>query len=341
MTLKLIASFGALIICAMAASAGNLSAAQLSFQPRVETGVMAYSFRSEEVSHSVLSRMNPLHTGNNFTQESFEYKDNLSFIDAGGTLFFRRLFCDISYKYAFGGNDTETVAWSGFTDFDNYDRETGLPWTSYLASEPHYQVKFDRTETAVSLGYNIGRGCHLFGGYKWARTEFNAVYDGPYGMVVNAGENDQQKGTGRIWGQTDFTFKYEGPFIGVVQGWNFRQRRFMKGTLTTSLALAYLQGEVESKNRTAFFQIKTMNGSEVDSEPSRASSGGITNRFGTKGDSVGLTLSIGWLGLTPLEGLSYHIGITGYRYEFEAEDNFQPDINETSVVYKVGATYLF
>jgi hypothetical protein len=69
--------------------------------------------------------------------------------------------------------------------------------------------------------------------------------------------------------------------------------------------------------------------------------GGVSNRFDTDGDSLGLTLGIAWRGQTAVGGLSYNIGVHGYRYEFDSQDNGQSDINETAVVYKFGVAYVF
>lgn len=70
--------------------------------------------------------------------------------------------------------------------------------------------------------------------------------------------------------------------------------------------------------------------------------GGVTNRFDTKGDALGFTLGVGWRGTTAVEGLSYFMGVSGYRYEFEADDSpDQSDINETAILYKAGLSYAF
>jgi hypothetical protein len=56
---------------------------------------------------------------------------------------------------------------------------------------------------------------------------------------------------------------------------------------------------------------------------------------------LGFTLSLGWHGVTPLEHLTYSVGVGGYRYQFDLDEPGYSNIGESSVVCKVGLSYSF
>jgi hypothetical protein len=319
-------------------------ASQLFFQPRLEVGVMSYSFESEAIGGAVTSVPVPLNSGFNVAQDAFEYNDNLSFIGGGGTVFSKRFFLDFSGQYAFDGHDSETISYSAYIDHPDDNVEDGYNDTAFMARNVKNETHFDRTEMAISLGYALSRQSSLFAGYKWAATKFDTTYQGISSSVNYNADDDIDGTTGsRIWGDAEFSFEYEGPFIGVIQGWDFSQSRLIKGVFTTSLALAYLHGQVTLDRRNNYLIITWIDGQQVppDAAESVTVDDGPTYRHDTAGDSLGLTFGIAWRGLTAVHGLSYHIGISGYRYEFEAQDNAQSDINETAVIYKFGVAYAF
>lgn len=317
------------------------TAGHFSVQPRLEVGIMTYSFESEEISETLLTEPLLLNNGLNYTQKAFEYNDNLSFIGLGGTFFFKRLFLDLSGQYALDGHDSETVGYGAYGMF-SYDEEAEYMNTGYLSAEPVYDVRFDRSELAVSLGYAIGSRTSLFAGYKWASTYFDATYEGTYSSVLYTSDPDLNgPAGGRVWGDAEFKFKYEGPFIGAVQGWEFSPCRWINGVFTVNLALAYLQGKFALERRSGYMSLTWVHGQPVTENSWPLDKGGVTNRFDTEGDSLGLTMGIAWRGATAVDGLSYNIGIHGYRYEFDSQHSVQSDINETAVVYKFGVAYVF
>jgi hypothetical protein len=320
---------------------GIAKAGHFSVQPRLEVGIMTYSFESEKISETLLTEPVLFNNGFNFSQEAFEYKDNLSFVGIGGTFFFKRFFLDLSGQYAFDGHDSETAAFSSY-GVVSYDEENQYMNTAYLSAEPEYDVSFNRRELAVSLGYAIGSRTSLFAGYKWTSTYFDTTYEGTYSVVNYNSDSDLDgKSGGRVWGDAEFKFEYEGPFVGVVQGWKFSPFRWFKGVFTANLALAYLQGEVILEKQTGYMAATWKDDQQLPEVAVPFESGGIANRFDTEGDSLGLTLGIAWRGETAVDGLSYNIGVHGYRYEFDSQDNGQSAINETAVVYKLGMTYAF
>lgn len=50
-------------------------AADLSFQPRLEVGLMQYSFESGPISQAIPTEPVEANSGFNFTQKNFEYND--------------------------------------------------------------------------------------------------------------------------------------------------------------------------------------------------------------------------------------------------------------------------
>jgi hypothetical protein len=306
------------------------TSAEVLFQPRMEAGEMYYAFESEAMNRTHVSKPVPGQLGSNFTQRAFEYKGYMPFIGAGATLFFNRFFLDLCGQYASGGHDTTPITFSGyFSDSDGF-----------IATDASHTASFDRGDAAVSMGYAFTGHFNLFAGYKWARTEFDTTFDGRHSMVGYSFEDEADVAAGRNWGNLDFEFEYQGPFIGAIHSWDCSQNRFLKGLFTVNLALAHLEGKVEVERRDQHWTIDSINGQPVP-EVSRFVESGVSARVDTQGDTWGLTFGVGWRGVTALEGLSYAFGISGYRYEFDAEDNNQSDIQETALIYKVGLAYAF
>lgn len=326
-----------LLFCAILLISCPAAAVEIFFQPRVETGVMHYTFESESVSESTNSSPGFFNSGSGFTQKQFEFSDWLHFIGAGGTFFLGRLFLDFSGRYAVGGKDTSAVAYSGFEVLS--DDAVDIP--AFLSNEIDYTARFDRSDTAVALGYAFSRRFCLFAGYKWAETQFETTFQGTYSSVLYSPVGDPDYHiTGRSWGEADYRFAYQGPFMGLVQSWDCRRGDFLKGMFTTNLALAHLEGKVVLERRYQYVSITSLDGQPVP-EVSREGDMGPVARHNTAGDAWGLTLGAGWRGETALDGLSYSVGMSGYRYEFDAEHRSESDINETALVFKIGLTYLF
>lgn len=296
---------------------------------------MQYTFESGPISVTIPSEPVAGNTGFSFSQQSFDYSDNMMVIGLGGTIFLNRFFLDISGQSAADGDDRATVSLSAF--------QTQDPSTAYLSSDPLYQASFDRTDIAVSLGYAVSRHFSVFAGYKKNKTEFDTTYEGPFTMVIHDTADAIPFDTlkGRLWGTAEFDFEYDGPFIGAVQGWEFTKDYYFSGVLTASLALAYLDSEVVADRRSVQMALTSIDGVDVPERTVGIVDQGFANRLDTTGETLGITIGLGWRGATAVEGLSYAIGVSGYRYEFDADDDAQSDINETALVYKVGLSYSF
>jgi hypothetical protein len=315
-------------------------AADLFFQPRLETGVMYYAFESEAVNEAFISSAVPFNTGFGLTQKAFEFSGNLPFVGVGGTLFLNRFFLDISGQYASGGDDTTSIVYSAYGP-ESYDFDNLYINTAFMAAATDHAARFDRSDTAVSLGYAFTRRFSLYAGYKWAGTQFKTNFLGDYSQVgYNSDSDIDGPSAGRMWGEADFRFEYAGPFVGGIQSWDCGHSRFFRGRFTANLALAYLEGKVVLDRLYQYVSVDLINDQPVP-EIIRPLENGYFARFNTKGNAWGLSFGLGWRGVTAWEGLSYSLGLSGYRYEFNAQENSQSDINETTVIFKVGLAYIF
>ncbi len=330
----------AALIGVIVLGAGPSLAVDLSFQPRMEVGVMYYSFESEAINEIHGSMPVALNSGFGITQEAFEFSDRLPFVGAGATFFLNRFFLDLSGQFAAGGQDAAPIVYSAY-GIDSYDFENMYVNTGFMATESTHTARFNRSEAAVALGYAFTRRFGMFAGYKWAGTQFKTTFQGRYSTFGYYSDSDLDgPGAGRMWGEADYRFKYQGPFAGAVQSWDCSGRRFLKGVFTANLALACLSGKLTLDRLDQYLSVVSVNGQPVPAVV-RHVDGGLFARFDTKGGAWGLTFGAGWHGETALEGLSYFINTSGYRYEFDARENSQSDINETAVIFKMGLSYIF
>jgi hypothetical protein len=140
--------------------------------------------------------------------------------------------------------------------------------------------------------------------------------------------------TGTTSRDIDRGFEYDGPFIGAVYGVPIT-KGFLDGVFAFNLAVAFLDGEVTETQQ---------NFSVNDGPPSDAQTKAVI-----KGDSTGLTLGGSWNGATPIEGLSYTLGVDAYKYDFsgdkiELQGQTVPvdtSFDETVINLRVGAAYIF
>ena len=338
---RVLYSFFALLLGTLIWISSYAEALELDFQPRLEGGISYYAFESEALNVTYLSLPVNLNSGTNIGQASFEISDYLPFITYGGTLFLDRFYLDFTGQQSANGQDSTSTVLAGYVYVD-LDWENEYINTAFFEDERVDEARFDRNEMAVSLGYAINKRCNVYAGYKRAVTEFNTIYQ-TFSTFRNYEKNPRYDYcSAKKWGKSDFSFEYEGPFIGGIYGWEIDYGRIFNGVLTANLALARLNGKVKLDHREVYVSVSEIDGQTVP-KPIIASieGGGSSPRYDTKGKTLGATMGLAWRGLTPIEGLSYFLGVTGYRYEFDAENNGQSDINETAVFYKVGISYLF
>ncbi len=287
---------------------------QFSIQPRGEMGLMDYQYETQALS--VTQPTSPTEfSGFNFTQEQFKYDDQLFFIGAGLTVFVNQFFLDFSTLRAFDGSASDTAQFSSFIE--------SVP--AFFSADPKYQADFDRNEYAISIGYNVHEQLALFAGYKWATTDFNTKGNGDFFIVDPSTNSTEQV---NFSATADYQFKYDGPFIGLAYGIDLTNSP-AKGVLSFNVAAAWLDGKVDVKN----FASAAGN---VDLTPLQ-----LQNTVASAGDTLGLTYGINWRGLTGINGLTYSLGASLYKYDFESDNPVQPDITETALTLKAGIAYSF
>lgn len=104
---------------------------------------------------------------------------------------------------------------------------------------------------------------------------------------------------------TELDYEQNGFFVGGNYGWPISN----KGALALNLGVAFIDGKVKED-------------------------------FGeTTGETVGITLGMSWTGPLPVENLNYTVGIDGYRYDFEADEDAGLDFSETVIRVSAGVAY--
>ncbi|MEE4379842.1 MAG: hypothetical protein V2J55_20325 [Candidatus Competibacteraceae bacterium] len=305
------------------------SAANFAFQPRLEAGFLYYDFESQAgaFSSSPLGSGGSILTQQNSAQGDFRWKDTLPLIGGGLTFFVDRFFADFSIQYAFNGSASDSQTNSAFT-------EGGVgEFSTFSSLERSDDVDFDRTEYAISFGYSITDNWVVFAGYKKAETnfesDFSAITRTDTVPILDLNENVT---IATIDGELDYDVEQDGPFIGSSYGWRINKGAF-DGVFAASLALAFLDSEIKQKlkNQQATFIFPE----EIGPLP-------VANQTvpTLKGDTVGLTLGFTWRGFTPVEGLTYSLGIQGYNYDFDSDETLG-EFTETAITFKAGVAYTF
>ena len=153
----------------------------------------------------------------------------------------------------------------------------------------------ERLEYAISLGYSVAEQTALYVGVKGARTEFD---------VNSTGEQFQAGSSAGTFNQKlDLEFSYIGPFVGGTHAWNLE-----KGSIAANVGVAFLWSKFEQT-------VDGVGNPDID------------------GNSIGLNFGVSWIGLTPVEQLTYSLGIKGYKYDFEADEANVGDTKETAVTF--------
>jgi hypothetical protein len=289
-------------------------------QPRLETGLMYYSVERAAISETTLPNAGAT-IGYNSGHDKSKFSDNMRFAGGGVTFFIHRLFADLSAQYAFDGSYREED--SAFEYSEAANRFTGA------AGE--YQGQFDRWDRAVSIGYVLSRTFSIYAGYKWAAVDLDTAIDGQASCLFI----DEHVLNGSISAEEEYQFEYEGPFVGLTNGWKIGKGGFFDGLISAKLALAYLNSKLHQHEKGSLV-IDSIDGIQIDPiiEP-------LDKKQTIKGTTWGLALGLDWRSATPIRNLDYCIGISGYRYNFNSDDSLFADISETSVIFKVGLSYVY
>lgn len=339
-----VASLGLAALCGSnSAGALNIREVEFNVQPRLETGLLYYDYQQDGLTATLASTAQQF--GGNFVQESFRFKDTMFFVGGGLTAFVDRFFIDLSALTTLtDGEDGDSVAFSQFAE------GAGGPGnfaSAFLSTDADFNADFDRDEYAISLGYGVTEQLAVFAGYKWAKTDFKTEGEGSFGIlatpdVVGVPPLDRDNFDGDFRAEVDFELEYDGPFVGINYGLDVNTG-FLNGTLAFNFAAAFLDGDTDVKSDNQSFVVNTVDGVPIpptDIDLAQPVSVEID------GDTVGLTFGVGWRGFTPINGLTYALNVSGYKYEFDAGDSDIPggeagNFDETAVTFKVGVAYAF
>lgn len=307
-----------------------IHALELSLQPRVKTGAMYYEFNQKalaEFSSGPLT--DPLSAFPNAISE-LTLRDTLPFFSGGLTLFVERFFIDFDVQHAFNGQDNGRFRSSTLIP------EGTLPVVATDAvaqTDILIDSDFNRTEFAVSIGYGITEHLVLYAGYKRTDTDFDQNLRGDIALLPPNNLAPIPDLTGTFTGVLDFEFEYDGPFAGAAYTLEIGKGIF-NGALSGNIGLAFLSGNTNLRFKEFVLTNLTGTATPLDLSGLDRQPIGLSN---LDGDTVGLSLGLTWKGFTALNGLTYSVGITGYRYDFESDQT--QDFTETLVRFDVGLAY--
>ena len=296
----------------------------LSVQPRFKTGVQYYEFDQKDFQ----GRTDDPQGRFTNTIGGLNFSDWMPFVSGGLTVFVDRFFVDFDVQYTFDGQDQSTFA------NQNFINGTG-PFVpdSILQTNSQLNADFDRLEWAFTAGFEVFDNLVLFAGYKKANTKFSSRIDGNLNGFRASDLAQIPFLTGTFTGRLDMELEYDGPFVGASYNWRIKHG-FLDGVLSFNFAAAFLEGTVglELSNTVA----RTIDGSVT---PIDFTGFGQNPFHGLVGDAIGYSFGVGWRGVTPIEGLTYSIGATGYTYQFESD--VTSDFDETQVRLDFGIAYAF
>lgn len=291
-------------------------------QPRFNVGAQYYEYREDSFESETANPDFP----NSFSK--FEFSDTLPFVSGGLTLFADRFFVDLSVQYSFDGEDKDQLTNRNFVAAGGF-----LPTDTVFDFQSELDAEFDRLEYAVSVGFAVTEEFAVFVGYKKAKTEFDIkLRDGRIDAFSAADQAPIPFLSGSFTGNQDLDFEYDGPFFGGVYKWDIG----VLGALTGNIAIAFMEGNVDVIFRD--IEVTNQMGTfEVPLNDFVQEGGGGT--LDIDGDTIAVSLGLTWKGFTPVNGLTYSVGVNGYRYKFTS--NNTPDFTETVARLDFGLAYAF
>jgi hypothetical protein len=278
------------------------NAFDLTFEPRLEAGIMDYAFELEPVSY-------PNGGGGTTTENGFKLVSPMSFVTSGVTLFSNKFFVDFYVQKGFSTSDRATNTLSG----DEVEALLGDRLTTIVYSE------FDREEYSMSIGYALGKQLVLFGGYRKAKTNFTEIISVDQD-IVRQGTTIELTGSG----ERDINFKQDGFFLGGAYALLFGE----SSALIFNSAIAILEGK--------YFSEVDLDLLASDSDkPFKLPIG-----YDSIGDTVGLNFGVSWKG-NIVDNVGYTLGVSGYSYDFDAKEQDVADLSESVLRFSAGLSYQF
>lgn len=296
----------------------SVSALDLRFQPRFKTGIQYYEY--EQQPFTTTPARDPQGNFPNMGG-NLKFRDWLPFVSGGATFFVDRFFVDFDFQHSFDGQDESNFVNQNFiADFPRDEMGNPIGSGTVLDGNTTQNADFDRSEWAVSVGFEIIENLAIFGGYKKAKTDFNSRLRGDTnGRVLDFSGNLTPITVpfGAFTGTLEQKFEYDGPFAGATYNWRVDQG-LLNGVLSFNFAVALMDGNVDLKF-----------GGGASFLESLGESGGGGSFTGLDGDTVGFSFGAAWKGFTPIDGLVYSMGVSGYRYQFNSNDT--ADFSETQI----------
>lgn len=299
------------LLFGIASFPGMVHALDLTFEPRLQAGVIDYKFERKGGTGTNTAGDKPI-TFNDSGQTSV---DTMPFVGAGTTVFANRFFFDIYLQKAFSGSDTSTTR----IDYPSYEEDQLA-----FPSETHiWNSDFDREEYSISIGYALGSNWALFGGYRTAKASFTETITQDDEITDSNGDNYQIKRRGK----GSNSLKEKGFFFGGAYAFSISEHT----SFSLTAALALLDGEYNQRG--AINVENYLNGDKTLEAIEDLS-------FNSDGDAVGLNLGASWKGRI-VENLSYSLGIDRYNYDFSNSGNEGSDFSETALRFSAGLSYRF
>ena len=232
----------------------------------------------------------------------YSVSDLMPLVGGGATVFTGRFYLDVYAQKAFAGSDD---AAQGFIS----------PAAGGFTVLEQFDSDWDREEYSVSFGYRITDNLALYTGYRLSDTEFEQE-----GGIIQTGLPALPR---ELDANRTRDFEQDGPFIGGTYGFRIGDT----GTIGLNLAIAFVEGDIEDTLELRF------GGEDVG------------NRFENDftGDTLGTTIGLSWTAPLPIyQGFNYSIGLDGYQYSFEADEDANiGDVSETVIRGTAGVSYVF
>lgn len=291
----------------------------VAFQPHIEVGVADYSLDFSATSQ--------LTAGGSISTGKVSFQETMPTISAGFTVFADRFFLDLAVQRMESYNQTLSDSHTIIAVSTDDPQFFGTIQESYESDD------FTRDEYTLSLGYGITDSLSVYAGYKKQYTDMkDLIGTGPGSIQFfnNPALPDPLPDTLDTF--ADIKFDYDGPFLGATTSWQL-DNGLLKGRLSVSAAVAMMDGSLTAESSGATLSI---NGS-----PPVPTDISLSDILDSEGDAVGITLGATWVGQTSVEDLSYSVGVNGYQYDFSADINGRPEVNETVLQLKLGLAYAF
>jgi hypothetical protein len=303
-------------------------ALELGLQPRFSVGLLNYEYNQKAYARTTPGRLVVGAAAFSATISELTIKDTLPIVRGGLTLFANRFFVDFDAQYAFNGNDNADLRDSAFI------AQEGNPAFGsdvLVQTDSAFDAEFERTEFAVAVGYQTTKQLVLYVGYKDADTKFEQNGRGEILIARAPGGPVLPFLSGPFTGKGRFEVSYDGPFVGANYTWGVKAGA-VDGLLAGNIGLAFLKGNV---SQSGIVSLRTLDGRVQSVDLDTLNQG--TSIGDLNGDTVGLSLGLTWRGFTPVQGLTYSVGLTGYRYDFNSDQ--APDFSESTLRFDVGLAY--